>query len=265
MHSANSQTALRMYPMVPPTFSRRSMLAPLAAMCGQILGCRNTSSIPLNTWARDPINEYGAESPSTIVLPTLGEAPRTLRNDFQQALCAQLRKSQLIALVDGGMSASETPCSHPNNMMTWDEQLANLGTVQAVQAIASKITYFEPTAPVKLGIKVLLIDAGTRATLRQVEGLWNAAQYQPCLPKKWLEKHVDEPQRNDNLCNISPKHLMEQAALEISMELQSIGAIDIATPNCSTIPETPPSQSPSVQRQPSDSNMTPPLKLRRAS
>lgn len=211
--------------MAPSPVSRRSLLVALIAVCGQFAGCRTTHRIPLHTWVRNPDDECGAAAVPTIVLPTLGECPWDLRSEFQRALSAQLRKACLVRIVEGELSSNGAACACSPNSTTWDEQLETLGNVQAMQAVVSKVTYFQPTAPIKLGIIVELKDVTTRKTLQQVEGLWDAPGWLPPSPPKWIGKRVAEPPSTGNLHEISPRHLLEQAALEISYDLQGISMI----------------------------------------
>ena len=216
--------------MAPSPVSRRSLLVALVTMCGQLAGCRKTSRLPLHTWVRDPDDESGAAAVPTIVLPTLGEGPWDLRREFQRALSAQLRRSKLIIIVEGELSTVGTACACSPSSTTWDEQWETLGNIQATQAVFSKITYLQPTAPIKLGIVVELKDVATRETLRQVEGLWDAPRCHPPAPKKWIGTRFAEPPWSGDLHKISPRHLLEQAALEISNDLQwadSIGPMEV--------------------------------------
>ncbi len=206
--------------MAPSPVCRRSLLVALVAVCGQFVGCRKTSRIPLHTWVRDPHDECEAAAVPTIVLPTLGEGPWDLRREFQRALSAQLRRSKLMRIVEGELSTVGTACACPPSSTTWDEQWETLGYVPATQAVVSKITFLQPTAPIKLGIVVELRDVATRVTLRQVEGLWDTPRCHPPAPKKWMGKRVVEPPWSGDLHKLSPRHLLEQAALEISRDLQ---------------------------------------------
>ena len=211
--------------MAPSPVSRRSLLVAMVTVCGQFAGCRQTSPLPLHTWIREPPGECGATAVPTLVLPTLGEGPWDLRRDFQRALSAQLRRSTLLRLVEGELSTVGTACACAPSSTTWDEQLQMLGNVPATQAVVSKVTYFQPTAPIRLGLVVELKDVATRQTLRQVEGLWDAPRCPPPAPLKWRGKRVAEPPWSDDLHTISPRHLLEQAALEISRDLQGIEMI----------------------------------------
>ena len=218
--SPDSPFLLRRVPMAPSLVSRRSLLVALVTVCGQCVGCRHKSRRPLHTWVRDPHDECGAAAIPTIVLPTLGEGPWDLRREFQRALSAQLRKSKLMRIVEGELFPVGTACACPPSSTTWDEQLETLGNVPATHAVVSKITYLQPTAPIKLGIVVELKDVATRETLRQVEGLWDAPRCHPPSPRKWRGTRVAEPPWSGELYKISPRHLLEQAALEISHDLQ---------------------------------------------
>lgn len=218
--------------MAPSLVSRRSLLVALVAVCGQCVGCRKTSRVPPHTWVRNPYDECGVTAVPTIILPTLGEGPWDLRREFQRALSAQLRRSNLMRLVEGELFTVETACGCPSSSTTWDEQLETLSNIQATQAMVSKVTYFQPTAPIKLGMVVELRDVATRETLRQVEGLWDAPHCHPPSPHKWMGKRVSEPPWNDDLHEISPRHLLEQAALEISRDLQGIDWIGQTEVTC---------------------------------
>jgi len=188
--------------------------------------------MPLHTWVRDPYDVCGADAVPTIVLPTLGEGPWDLRNEFQRALCAQLRRSKLMRIVEGELSTAGTACACSPRSITWNEQLETLGNVHATQAVVSKVTYLQTTAPIQLGIVVELKDVATRETIRQVEGLWDAPRFQPPAHWKWMGKRVDEPPSSGDLNEISPRHLLEQAALEISHDLQGIDLIEHSEVTC---------------------------------
>ena len=128
-------------------------------------------------------------------------------------------------IVEGELSPVGTACACPPSSMTWDEQWEMLGNVPAMQAVVSKITYLQPTAPIKLGIVVELRDVATRETLRQVEGLWDTPRCHPPASRKCIGKRVAEPLWSGEMYKISPRHLLEQAALEISHDLQEIDLI----------------------------------------
>ena len=221
--------------MASSPLSRRSLLVAMVTVCGQVVGCRHTSPKPLHTWVRDPYDAGGDNAIPTMVLPTLGEGPWDLRIVFQQALSAQLRRSKLMRIVEGELSTVGTACACPSSSTTWDEQLELLGNFPATQVVVSKITYLQPTAPIKLGIVVELKDVATRETLRQVEGLWDAASCHPSSLKKCLGKRVAEPPWSGDLHQISPRHLLEQAALEISNDLQRIDMVGHQEVNCTGI------------------------------
>ena len=218
--------------MVPSPLSRRSLLVALVTVCGQLAGCRQTSRMPLHTRVRDPLDEYGAAAVPTIVLPTLGEGPWDLRREFQRALSAQLRRSTLMRIVEGELSTIGTACACPSSSTTWDNQLETLGHIQATQAVVSKVTYLQATAPIKLGVVVELKDVASRETLRQVEGLWDAPRCHPPSSRKWMGQRVAEPRFNGDLDKISPRQLLEQAALEISRDLQGINLIGQTEVSC---------------------------------
>ena len=228
--------------MAPSPVSRRSLLVAMVTVCGQLMGCRHTTRNPLHTWVRNPTDESGAAAVPTIILPTLGEGPWDLRRDFQRALSSQLRRSKRMIIVEGELSTVGTACACPPNSTTWDEQLVTIGHVQSVQAVVSKITYFQPTAPIKLGLVVELKDVGTGQTLWQVEGLWDAPRCHPPSQSKWKCKQVAEARWSDDLHQISPRHLLEQAALEISNDLQGFNLIGHGEVNCTG--ETGPTSTP---------------------
>lgn len=221
----DSPFLIRRVPMAPSHVSRRSLLVALLAVCGQFVGCRHQPRRPLHTWVRDPYDTSGVAAVPTIVLPALGEGSWDLRCEFQRALSAQLRKSKLMSIVEAELSPVGTACACSPSSTTWDEQLETLGHVPATQAVVSKITYLQATAPIKLGIVVELRDVATRETLRQVEGLWDTPQPHPPSPRKWMGKRVAEPPWSDDLHKISPRHLLEQAAREISRDLQGADLI----------------------------------------
>ena len=218
--------------MAPSPHSRRSLLVALITVCGQIAGCRHQPRRPQHTWVRDPYDPCGAGSVPTIVLPTLGEGPWDLRLEFQRALSAQLRKAKRMRIVEGELSTVGTACACPPSSTTWDEQLAALGPIPAMQAVVSKITYLQATAPIKLGIVVEIRDVATRETFRQVEGLWDAPRCHPHSLRKCMGQRVAEPTWSDDLHKISPRQLLEQAALEISRDLQGIDSIDPMEVTC---------------------------------
>jgi hypothetical protein len=207
--------------MAPSSIRRRSMLVALFTVCGQFFGCRKTSRMPLHTWTRDPFDECSAAAVPTIVLPTLGEGPWDLRRDFQRALSSHLQKVKLMKIVEGEQSTVGTGCDCAPSLMTWDEQFQMLGNTSAMQAVVSKVTYLQTMAPVKLGIVVELKDVATRETLRQVQGLWDAPRCHPPSQRKKIRCRVAEPPWSDDLLKISPRHLLEQAAWEISQDIQT--------------------------------------------
>lgn len=208
--------------MAPSPVSRRSLLVALLAVCGQFVGCRHKPRRPVHTWVRDPFDAGGAAAVPTIVLPALGEGPWDLRCEFQRALSAHLRKAKLMRIVEAELSLVGTASACAPSSTTWDEQLAALGHVPATQAVVSKITYLQTTAPIKLGIIVELRDVATQQTLRQVEGLWDTPHAHPPALRKWTRKRAADPPWSDDLHKISPRHLLEQAAFEISRDLQRI-------------------------------------------
>lgn len=217
--------------MAPSSIRRRSMLVTLFTVCCQFVGCRKTSRMPLHTWVRDPFDECSAAAIPTIVLPTLGEGPWDLRRDFQRALSSQLRKAQLMKIVEGEQNQVGTACACVASLTTWEQQLQMLGNIPVTQAVVSKVTYLQPTAPIKLGIVVELKDVATRETLRQVEGLWDAPRCHPPSQRKKIPCRVSEPLGSSDLLKISPRHLLEQAAVEISHELQgnrTIGQMQVS-------------------------------------
>jgi len=201
------------------------MLAMLVAMSSQFTGCRTSSRLSQHTRVRDLTQGCSVLAIPTIVLPTLGEGPKEMRCVFQRALATQLQKSKHRTIVESPPFTADTipicsPC--PSN---WDEQLESLGEIGAMQAVVSKVTDLQTTAPVKLGIVVELKDVSTRETLRQVEGLWDAPNYHPPKPRKRTGCRVAEPPWSSDLSKISPRYLLEQAAVEISSELQEIAVI----------------------------------------
>lgn len=216
--------------MSPTSLSRRSMLVAMVSACGQFMGCRQTTHMPMHTWVRDLPGECGLAAVSTIVLPPLGEGPWDLRYDFQRALCAQLRKLSSMKIVEEELSTSGISCE--TGSMSWDDQLQLLGQTQATQAVVSKVTYLQTTAPIKLGLVVELRDLATRTTLRQVEGLWDAPHCHPPAPKKWTDKSVTAPPWSSDLYKISPRHLLEQAAREVARDLDGISMIGQAETHC---------------------------------
>lgn len=221
--------------MAPTPVSRRSLLIALATLCGQFAGCRHSAGIPRHTWVRDPYDPCGAAAISTIVLPTLGEGPWDLRRDFHRALSSHLRKSQHRKIVEPQLPAIDAACSCPPTITTWDEQLQMLSGLEVMQAVVSKVTYLQPTAPVKLGIVVELRDVITRESLGQVEGLWDALKCHPAPPpSKCISKRVSEPPWSGELHKISPRHLLEQAAREISLDLEGIGLMGQIETVCDT-------------------------------
>ncbi len=229
-HSPDSPFLIRRVPMPPSPLSRRSLLLALMTACVPIVGCRQTSRVPTHTWVRDPSDACEVSAIPTMVLPTLGEGPWDLRRDFHRALSAQLRKSKRMKIVAGELSPVGIACACSPSSTTWDEQLETLGHVPAMQVVVSKITFLQPTAPIKLGIVVELKDVATRATLRQVEGLWDTPRCPPPAPKNCLGKRVAEPPWSSELYKISPRHLLEQAAQEIAKDLHwtdTIGPIEV--------------------------------------
>jgi hypothetical protein len=232
-HSPDSPFLIRRDPMAPSPVSRRSLLVAMITVCGQSVGCRHQPRRPLHTWVRDPYDACGVAAVPTIVLPTLGEGPWDLRREFQRALSAQLRKAKRMTIVEGDLSPVGTACACSPSSTTWDEQLEMLSNVPAMQAVVSKITYLQPTAPIKLGLVVELRDVATRETLRQVEGLWDAPRCHPTSLRKCMGKRVAEPPWSGDLHRISPRQLLEQAALEISRDLQGIeliGPMEVTCP-----------------------------------
>lgn len=221
--------------MAPSPVSRRSLLIALATLCGQFAGCRHSSGIPRHTWVRDPYDPCGAAAISTIVLPTLGEGPWDLRRDFHRALSSHLRKSKSRKIVETQLSTVDAACTCAPSITTWDEQLQMLSGLEVMQAVVSKVTYLQPTAPIKVGIVVELRDVITRESLGQVEGLWDAMRCHPAPPPpKCISKRVGEPPWSGELHKISPRHLLEQAAREISLDLEGIGLVGQVETVCDT-------------------------------
>lgn len=220
-----SSVLLRHLPMAPFLISRRSLLVALMAVYSQFSGCRQTSPLPQHIWARDPSDESGAAAIPTVVLSTLGEGQWDLRCEFQRALCGQLRRASLMRIVEAEQSVVGTARACSSTSTTWDEQLQTIGNVPAAQAVVSKIVYLQTTAPIKLGIVVELKDVASRDTLRQVEWLWDGQACHSPSPLKWIGKVACDPPWNDELHKISPRHLLEQAAREISLDLQGIDTI----------------------------------------
>jgi len=218
--------------MAPSHVSRRSLLVSMVIVCVQSIGCRQKPQVPLHTWVRDPYDACGVAAVPTIVLPTLGEGPWDLRREFQRALCSQLHKLRLMRIVEGELSTVGISSACSPSSTTWDEQLETLGNVQVTQVVVSKITYLQPTAPIKLGIVVELKDVITHETLRQVEGFWDAPPCHSPSHLKCIGRRVAEPSWSSDLHKISPRHLLEQAAEELSRDLQRINVIGQVGLNC---------------------------------
>lgn len=215
--------------MLSSPLNRRTLLATLAACCGQLAGCRHTSPLSSHTIVRQPGDPCAEAVIPTIVMPPVGEGPECLKEEFHQALSVQLRKSMCLSIVEGSpaMVLSTSACA--TRPAIWEDQLALLDGSSFPQAVVSRITYFQPTAPIKLGVVVELKDVLTRVTLCQVEGLWDAPQCQTHANRRRRHKRACEPTWNDELQLISPRAVIEQAALEVSRDLQSIHSSEAST------------------------------------